>query len=95
MPYLDHAATTPLDEKVLEAMRPYLTTEFGNPSSVHRLGREARAAVERSRETVAAHPGLRPKEIVFTSGGTESAQSIFWGAAFAAPPGPAIWSSPP
>ncbi len=86
MPYLDHAATTPLDEKVLEAMRPYLTTEFGNPSSVHRLGREARAAVERSREAVALTLACDPKEIVFTSGGTESAQSIFWGAAFAAPP---------
>jgi cysteine desulfurase len=87
MPYLDHAATTPLDEKVLEAMRPYLTTDFGNPSSVHRMGREARAAVERSRDTVAGTLSCDPKEIVFTSGGTESVQAIFWGAAMAAPPG--------
>jgi len=86
MHYFDHAATTPLDESVLEAMKPYLTTDFGNPSSVHHYGREARAALERSRETVAATLSCDPKEIVFTSGGTESVNSILKGAAFASPP---------
>ncbi len=85
MHYFDHAATTPLDEKVLEAMRPYLTEDFGNPSSVHRYGREARAAVERSRETVAQTLACDPKEIVFTSGATESVNTILKGAAYASP----------
>lgn len=90
MHYFDHAATTPLDEKVLEAMRPYLTEDFGNPSSVHRYGREARAAVERSRETVAQTLACDPKEIVFTSGATESVNTILKGAAYALHPDPAI-----
>jgi cysteine desulfurase len=86
MHYFDHAATTPLDENVLEAMKPYLIGDFGNPSSVHHYGREARAAMERSRETIAATLSCDPKEIVFTSGGTESVNSILKGAAFASPP---------
>ncbi len=86
MHYFDHAATTPLDENVLEAMRPFLTASFGNPSSVHHFGREARAALERSRETIASTLSCDPKEIVFTSGGTESVNSILKGAAFASPP---------
>lgn len=69
--YLDHAATTPLDPDVLEAMRPYLTEHFGNASSVHALGRRARVAVEAARERTAAVLGCAPAEIVFTSGGTE------------------------
>ncbi len=85
MHYFDHAATTPLDESVLEAMRPYLTGDFGNPSSVHHYGREARAALERSRETIAATLSCDPKEIVFTSGGTESVNTILKGAALASP----------
>jgi cysteine desulfurase len=70
--YLDYAATTPLDPAVLAAMRPHLTEHFGNPSSVHALGRKARVALEGARETVAACIGAEPSEIVFTSGGTEA-----------------------
>lgn len=70
--YLDHAATTPLDTAVFEAMRPYLIEHFGNASSVHALGRKARFAIEESRERVAARLGAEPGEIVFTSGGTEA-----------------------
>ncbi len=72
MIYLDHAATTPLDPAVLEAMRPFLTEHFGNPSSLHAPGRRARVAVEEARERVAAVLRCRPAEIVFTSGGTEA-----------------------
>lgn len=70
--YLDHAATTPLDERVLEAMHPYFHREFGNPSSIHGWGQRAEAAVERARATLAALLGASPQEILFTSGGTES-----------------------
>ena len=70
--YLDHAATTPLDPDVLEAMMPHLQSAYGNASSVHQMGRQARFAVEESRETVAACFGAEPAEIIFTSGGTES-----------------------
>ncbi|MDX1420353.1 MAG: cysteine desulfurase family protein [Rubricoccaceae bacterium] len=71
MLYLDHAATTPLDPAVLEAMRPYLTEHYGNASSVHALGRRARVAVEEARGRVADVLGCAPAEVVFTSGGTE------------------------
>jgi cysteine desulfurase len=70
--YLDHSATTPVDPRVLDAMMPYLTDRFGNASSVHRFGQEARAAVDRARRQVAALIGARASEIVFTSGGTEA-----------------------
>jgi cysteine desulfurase len=70
--YLDHAATTPLDPEVLETMLPYLRDQYGNASSVHQMGRQARFTVEESRERVAACLGAEPAEIVFTSGGTES-----------------------
>ena len=70
--YLDHAATTPLDPVVLEAMMPFLTEHFGNASSVHARGRKARFAVEESRERIAARLGAEPGEIIFTSGGTEA-----------------------
>ncbi|MEW6567559.1 MAG: cysteine desulfurase family protein [Chloroflexota bacterium] len=70
--YLDHAATTPLDERVLEAMLPYFTREFGNPSSIHRWGQRAEAAVEEARRTLAELLGASPDEIVFTSCGSES-----------------------
>src|SRR5919108_5300204 len=66
--YLDHAATTPLRPEVLDAMRPYLTTEFGNPSSAHSLGRAARAALDEAHERVAQRLNAQPREIVFTSG---------------------------
>jgi cysteine desulfurase len=70
--YLDHAATTPLAPEVLDEMKPYLTEHYGNASSVHQLGRQARVTVEGARERVAACLGAEPSEIVFTSGGTEA-----------------------
>jgi len=70
--YLDHNATTPLDPRVLEAMLPYLTVHHGNPSSTHRFGRVARAAIDRAREQVAALINAHPSQVVFTSGGTEA-----------------------
>ncbi len=72
MAYLDHNATTPLDERVLEAMRPYLGEGFGNPSSLHRRGRLAADALSRAREQVAALVGAQPDRVIFTSGGTEA-----------------------
>ncbi|HEY1075523.1 MAG TPA: cysteine desulfurase family protein [Fontimonas sp.] len=70
--YFDHNATTPLDPRVLEAMMPYLTGPYANASSLHRLGRAARDAVERARDQLAQAVGCQPGEIVWTSGGTES-----------------------
>ncbi|HSP62473.1 MAG TPA: cysteine desulfurase family protein [Pyrinomonadaceae bacterium] len=70
--YLDHSATTPSDQRVVAAMLPYLTEKFGNASSVHSFGQEARAAVDRARRQVAAFVGAHANEIVFTSGGTEA-----------------------
>jgi cysteine desulfurase len=70
--YLDNNATTPVLPEVFEAMRPYFGERFGNASSIHGFGQDARSAVERSRESVAALLGCRASEIVFTSGGTES-----------------------
>src|SRR5687768_4961779 len=70
--YLDHSATTPSDPRVVDAMMPYLTERFGNASSVHSFGQEARAAVDRARREVAGLIGARPNEVVFLSGGTEA-----------------------
>ncbi|PIB36807.1 cysteine desulfurase [Reichenbachiella sp. 5M10] len=70
--YLDNSATTPVDPKVLEAMMPYFTEVFGNPSSIHSHGREARSVVERSRKKIAELLNTSPAEIFFTSGGTEA-----------------------
>ena len=70
--YLDHAATTPVREEVREAMAPFLGASFGNPSSTHRWGREARAALDEARERVARTLGAKTDEICFTSGGTEA-----------------------
>ena len=69
--YLDHSATTPVDPRVAEAMTRSLTQNFGNPSSVHGFGQQARAAVDRARREVAALINAKPNEIIFTSGGTE------------------------
>jgi len=81
--YLDHAATTPPDPRVVEAMLPFFTTHWGNPSSIYLEGQEARRAVDAARKTIADLLGASPKEIVFTSGGTESDNAAIRGAAFA------------
>jgi cysteine desulfurase len=81
--YFDYAATTPVDPRVLEAMLPYFSETFGNPSSVHRIGQRAEAALETARETIAACLNCRPDEIIFTSCGSESDNLALRGAAFA------------
>lgn len=73
--YFDNAATTPLDPKVLEAMMPFLTERFGNPSSIYSYGRESRLAIENARKSVARILNAHPAEIFFTSGGTESSNT--------------------
>ena len=70
--YLDNSATTPVDPRVAEVMARSLTDVFGNPSSVHGFGQQARAAVDRARREVAALINARPNEVIFTSGGTEA-----------------------
>lgn len=70
--YFDNAATTRIDDSVLEAMLPWLSEDYGNASSVHYFGRKARVAIEESRETIAAFIGAKPREIFFVSGGTEA-----------------------
>ncbi|PYI53463.1 cysteine desulfurase family protein [Paenibacillus flagellatus] len=79
--YLDHAATTPVRTEVLEAMLPYFTGTFGNPSSLHAFGREARIAVSRSRDTLAGLLNCAPGELIFTGSGTESDNAALFGAA--------------
>ena len=81
--YLDHAATSPLRPEVLEAMLPYLTEHHGNPSSIHASGRRARQGLDEAREGIAAAIGAKPREIVFTSGGTESDNLAVKGIAWA------------
>ena len=81
MPYLDHAATTPLRPEALEAMLPFLQGSFGNPSGQHAAARVAKTAVEEAREQVAAALGARPAEVVFTGGGTEADNLAVKGAA--------------
>lgn len=78
--YLDHNATTPLDEKVFEAMLPFLKEHFGNASSRHEYGRIARKAVEEAREQVADAVGAHPSQVIFTSGGTEANNLMLKGA---------------
>ena len=70
--YLDHAASTPCDPRVLEAMRPFFFEQSGNASSPHKQGRQARKAIEEAREILAAFIGALPAEIIFTSGASES-----------------------
>jgi cysteine desulfurase len=81
MIYLDYNATTPLCDAAREAMLPYLDRHFGNPSSVHAAGREARAAIDNARDKIAALLRIKPTEIVFTSGGTESCNLAVFGLA--------------
>ncbi len=91
--YFDHAATTPVDPQVLEAMLPWFSERYGNPSELHRLGREARAACETARAQVAAALGAGDKEIVFTAGGTESDNLALFGSLARHQPGHLIVSA--
>jgi len=93
MVYLDHSATTPVDPRVLQFMEPYFSEKYGNASSLHSFGTEARKAVEEAREKVAKVIGAKPEEVAFTSGGTESNNTAIKGAAFAARKGHIITSS--
>src|SRR3989440_12944675 len=77
--YLDHNATTSVEPDVLDAMLPFLPSEYGNAASIHGFGQRARAAVENAREQVASLIGARPQEIIFTSGGTESDNHAIFG----------------
>jgi len=81
--YLDHAATTPVRPEVLDAMLPYLTEHWGNPSSIHASGRRARQGLDEAREVVAAVLACKPREVVFTSGGTEANNLAVKGVAWA------------
>lgn len=81
--YLDYAATTPVDPRVLKAMLPYFTEKFGNSSSLHSFGQEAKEDLEKSRETIANSLGAKPEEIIFTSSATESNNLALKGVAFA------------
>ena len=81
--YLDYAATTPTHPEVLQAMLPYFGEKYGNASSLHSMGQEARTAVEKARATVASFIKASPEEIIFTSGGTESDNSAILGVAYA------------
>ena len=83
MIYLDYSATTPVDARVIDAMTPYFSASFGNPSSVHRYGQIAEAAIDSARETVARVLNCRPDEIIFTSCGSESDNLAIRGAAYA------------
>jgi cysteine desulfurase len=78
--YFDNAATTPLEKEVLDAMTPYLTEKFGNPSAIYSYGRESRLAIETARKTVAAILHAHPSEVFFTSGGTESSNTAIFSA---------------
>ena len=77
--YFDHAATTPLDSRVLEVMLPYMTQSYGNANSVHHLGQKAKVEVENAREKIAYLINAEPSEIIFTSGGTESDNAVIKG----------------
>jgi len=81
--YMDHAATTPVDPRVVEAMLPYFSARYGNPSSIYALGREAADALDGARKTVAAILNTQPRDIIFTSGGSESDNLAIRGCAFA------------
>ena len=80
--YLDHTATTPLDPRVASAMNPYFAERFGNASSIHRFGQEARAALDQSRDLIARMIGAQAGEIFFVSGGTEADNQALKGVAW-------------
>ena len=90
--YLDNAATTPMRPEAVEAMLPFLTERFGNPSGAHAVSREARKALDEARDTVAQCLGARPAEVVFTGGGTEADNLAILGA-LAVRPGPTVCSA--
>ena len=79
--YMDHSGTTPLDPRALDAMLPHLSHQFGNPSSIHSVGQDAKRALDESRETIAGILNCRPSEVVFTGGGTESDNAALRGVA--------------
>lgn len=79
--YLDNAATTPIDRAVLRAMQPYLTEQYGNPSSLYRIGQQAKEAVDKARKVIADVLQAQPREIIFTAGGTESVNLAILGVA--------------
>ena len=79
MIYLDNAASTAVHPEVVKEMMPYFDTEYGNPSSIHQFGRKAKNAIQKARKQVAALVGAEPDEILFTSGGTESNNTILCG----------------
>ncbi len=81
--YLDYAATTPTDTEVIKTIQPYFFDKFGNPSSIHGFGQEARKAIEEAREKLAVSLMAKPEEIIFTSGGTESNNFVLFGVAYA------------
>ena len=81
--YLDHAGTTPMDSQVLEAMLPYFSQSYGNPSSLHAVGQEARYALDEARDRVASALNCRSREVVFTGSGTEADNSAIFGVAMA------------
>ncbi len=91
--YFDNAATTPMDPEVFEVMKPFLLEKYGNPSSTHSMGRQARAAIESSRKKIAELLQCLPSEIIFTSGGTEANNSLLQGA-IEADKSPTIITSP-
>ena len=82
MIYLDNAASTAVHPEVVKAMLPYFDVQYGNPSSIHQFGRKAKNAIQKARKQVAALIGAEPDEILFTSGGTESNNTIFYGITF-------------
>lgn len=82
MIYLDNAATTPVSKEVLDAMQPYFSEKYGNPSSIYKVGQEAKSAVENAREEIANLLGASPREIIFTSGATEANNLALKGVAF-------------
>lgn len=81
--YLDYAATTPVDERVITAMQPYFNIRFGNPSSLHQFGQQAETALDLSRREMAGYLGAMPSELIFTSSGSESDNLALRGTAFA------------